>query len=104
MFFSKHMKTNKGYMMDETTTESIKIQEVNKIVLEAKVAKLAPTKSFLPEKRSQLSIRRLHDCSFATFPVPQEVNICTVSDATQFAKYLYRFSKNLPESLRNCPS
>ncbi len=90
--------------MDETTIESIKIQKVNKIVLDPKVTKLAPTKSLLSEKKLQLSIRRLHGCSIATIPVLQEVNVCTVSDATQFAKYLYRFSKDLPESLRNCPS
>jgi hypothetical protein len=91
--------------MDETTKKAIEMQETNNSLAQAKATKLAPSASFFPQNTVRPLMGSLNNCSFATSYLLSELDICTVSDTTKFARYLYMFSQKLPEHhLKNLPS
>ena len=89
--------------MDETTKKAIETPETNNSLAQAKATKLAPSTSVLPQNTVRPSMGSLNNCSFATSYLLGELDICTVSDTTKFARYLYMFNQ-IPEHLQTCPS
>ena len=81
-------------LMDETKRKAIETPETNNSMAEAKTTKLAPSSSFLPQNTVHPLMSRLHNCSFPRSYLLGKLDICTVSDATQFARYLYMFNQN----------
>jgi hypothetical protein len=81
---SKTSEDREVKVMDETKRKAIETPETNNSMPKAKATKLAPSSSFLPQ----------NNCSFPRPSLLGKLDSCTVSDATQFARYLYTFNQN----------
>jgi hypothetical protein len=91
---SKTSEDREVNVMDETKRTPIETPETNTSMAEAKATKLAPSSSFLPQNTVHPPMSRLHKCSIPRPNPIEKLDICTVSDSTQFARYLYTFNQN----------
>jgi hypothetical protein len=91
---SKTSEDREVKVMDETKRKAIETPETNNSMPKAKATKLAPSSSFLPQNTVHPLMGRLNNCSFPRPILLGKLDSCTVSDATQFARYLYTFNQN----------
>jgi hypothetical protein len=81
-------------VMDETKNKAIETNETNNSMAKAKAPKLAPSSSFSPQNTVHPVMGQLYNCSFPRPTFLGNLDSCTVSDATHFARYLYTFNQN----------